>query len=254
MNAVRILKRWRVAVETGLLVAGVVVAKLILDALSAEFIKLSPLYTSVVAGGIFVIGFILAGTLADYKEAEKMPAEMVAALENIHEDCRSIKQTKETFDLPTLKKRLLNIVTSFRDDLADTRARNSLEAINELSASFLELERLDVPPNYIVRLRTEQGIIRKNVLRIYHIQRIDFLPSAYLLIQSVVVLIIAGLEFTKIEPLYESIVILAVISYFFIYLIRLLKIIDRPFRIDERTMDDVSLFLLNEFAARVGSE
>ncbi|MGH7566418.1 MAG: hypothetical protein ACREK2_06280 [Gemmatimonadota bacterium] len=60
--------------------------------------------------------------------------------------------------------------------------------------------------------------------------------------------LILALVFTKIDPLfYESIVILAFISYFFIYLIRLLRIIDRPYRHGERTMDDVSLFLLNEF-------
>lgn len=55
------------------------------------------------------------------------------------------------------------------------------------------------------------------------------------------------LDSPKIDPIYESVVILAFISYFFIYLLPLLRIIDHPFRVDERTMDDVSLFLLNEF-------
>ncbi len=108
-----------------------------------------------------------------------------------------------------------------------------------------------MPPNYIVRLRQEQGTIRKSMLRIYHIQRTEFLPSAYILIQTVVALILAAMEFTKLDPLYESLAILIVISYFFIYLLKLLKIIDTPFRVDEHTKDDVSLFLLNEFSARV---
>lgn len=62
-----------VPLETAAIVLGIIALKLVLEAVSAEFITLSPLYTSVVAGGIFVIGLIVAGTLADYKEAEKMP-------------------------------------------------------------------------------------------------------------------------------------------------------------------------------------
>jgi hypothetical protein len=31
-------------------------------------------------------------------------------------------------------------------------------------------------------------------------------------------------------------------------------VLDTPFRIDERTMDDVSLFLLKEFAQRAGTD
>jgi hypothetical protein len=42
-------------------------------------------------------------------------------------------------------------------------------------------------------------------------------------------------------------VILAFISYLFIYLLLLLRIIDHPLGVDDRTIDDVSLFLLNEF-------
>lgn len=253
-SAARVLKRGRVALEAGLVILVLVLVKLLLEALSLEFIDLSPLYTSIVAGGIFVIGLIVAGTLADYKESEKMPAEITAALENIHEDCRSIRETMPDFDLDRIRRSLSGIVAALRKDLADPASRTCLDAINDLSPSFLELERLGVPPNYIVRLRTEQGTVRKNVLRIYHIQRIEFLPSAYLLIQTIVILIIAALEFTKIDPIYQAVVLLAFISYFFIYLLRLLKIIDTPFRVDERTMDDVSLFLLNEFTRKLAHD
>ncbi len=245
------MRRWRVAIETALTVVVIVVLKLAIEALSLDFIALSPLYTSVVAGGIFVIGLLVAGTLADYKEAEKMPADIAAALENIHEDGACIKQAKEEFDLEGLQQSLSRVIATFRDDLATTGSRACLGAVNELSASFVELERLDVPPNYIVRLRTEQGVIRKSLLRIYHMQRTAFLPSAYVLIQSIVGLIVAALLFTELDPLYESIVVLIFISYFFIYLVKLLRVIDTPFRVAEHTMDDVSLFLLTELDHRL---
>ncbi len=85
----------------------------------------------------------------------------------------------------------------------------------------------------------------------YHVQRTEFLPSAYLLIQAIVVIIITVLAFMEIEPTYEAVIILAFISFFFISLLRLLRIMDRPFHVDERTDDDVSLFLLRSFVDRL---
>ena len=242
------MKRLRVVVETGLAVVAIVIAKLIVHAFSWEFITLSPLYTSIVAGGIFVIGLIVAGTLADYKESEKMPAEIAAALANIHQDASGMKETNEEFDLVGLRKALVNVVATFKEDLGDSASRKCLAAINDLTASFVALERLGVPPPSLVRLRQEQGAVRRAVLRIYHIQDTEFLPSAYILIETVVLLIIGALVFTKVDALHESVVILAVIAYFFVYLVRLLKIMDTPFRVHKQTGDEVSLFLLNEFA------
>ena len=85
----------------------------------------------------------------------------------------------------------------------------------------------------------------------YHVQRTEFLPSAYLLIQSIVVIIITVLAFMEIEPTYEAVIILAFISFFFISLLWLLRIMDRPFHVEERTDDDVSLFLLHSFVDRL---
>ena len=65
--------RWRVVVQTGLIVLGIIAAKLAISAFSPEFISISPLFTSVLAGGVFVLGLIVAGTLTDYKEPVPAP-------------------------------------------------------------------------------------------------------------------------------------------------------------------------------------
>jgi len=83
------------------------------------------------------------------------------------------------------------------------------------------------------------------------VQRTEFLPSAYLLIQAIVVIIITVLAFMEIEPTYEAVIILAFISFFFISLLWLLRIMDRPFHVEELTDDDVSLFLLRSFLERL---
>ena len=245
------LLRWRVVSQTGLVVLGIAAAKIGISALSLEFISVSPLFTSVLAGGVFVLGLIVAGTLADYKEAERVPAEITAALTNIHDDGAAFRRAFPDLDLDRLKDILLRIVAAFHDDLGDPRSTRALDAIEELNATFLEMDRVGVPATYTSRLRGEQGALRRSVLRVYHVQRTEFLPSAYLLIESIVVIIITVLAFMEIEPTYEAVIILAFISFFFISLLRLLRIMDSPFHVEERTSDDVSLFLLRQFVDRL---
>jgi hypothetical protein len=151
-------------------------------------------------------------------------------------------------DLPAFRERLITVVTTLRADINAGDTRDCQAAIEELSESLLELEESDVPANYIVRLRAEQAGLRKSLLRVYHIQREQFLPSAKAMIVSIVVVILTMLMFTNMGGFWESLITLGFLSFFFLYLLRLLNVIDRPFKVGvDRTDDDVSLFLLTEF-------
>ena len=245
------LMKYRLLLETALLVLGVVGIKLIIEKFSLEFINLSPLFTSVIAGGIFIISIILSGTIADYKESEKLPTEISSAVESIYQEGLYVTLSRKEFDLKRLRKHLTAILDSFKQDLEGHESREALVPLARLSESFLEMEKLGVPPNYIARLKQEQSVIRKSIMRIYHIQRINFLPSAQILAQTIVILIISLLIFTKIEPFFDGIILMAFVSYIFIFLLRVLRVIDKPFRVDEYSMDDVSLFLLRETSERM---
>jgi hypothetical protein len=149
------------------------------------------------------------------------------------------------------------VVTALRADIDAGNTRECQQAIEDLSESFLQLEDSDVPANYIVRLRTSQSALRKAILRVYHIQREEFLPSAYAMIVSLVVIILAVVVFTDFDGTAQSLVTVGFLSFFFVYLLRLLRVIDKPFKVGrERTDDDVSLFLLVEFVvhAHAGDE
>jgi hypothetical protein len=161
-------------------------------------------------------------------------------------------------DLLTLKTRLISVVTTLRADINNGTTRQCQEAVEELSQTLIELEETDVPANYIVRLRAEQAAMRKSVLRMYTIQREEFLPSAKAMVTSLVVVILLLLLFTDMGGFVESLATVGFLSFFFVYLLRLLTVIDKPFKAgDDRTDDDVSLFLLTEFvvhAQTVGTD
>jgi sensor domain CHASE-containing protein len=121
-------------------------------------------------------------------------------------------------DMSLLQDRLVGVVHALHRDIDAGNAREYQAAVEELSESFLELEESDVPASSVARLRQEQAGVRKGVLRVYHIQREEFLPSAHALIVSFVVMIVPLLMFTKIETEVVTLVTLAFLSFFFLYL------------------------------------
>ena len=53
----------------------------------ARHLELSPLLTGVIAAEVFIVGFILSGTAADFKEAERLPGEVAGSLDSIADEC-----------------------------------------------------------------------------------------------------------------------------------------------------------------------
>lgn len=242
------IKDYRLALDTVLVVAVLVGLRELLFYIGIEGIALTSLTASIIAGGVFVIGLLIAGTLSDYKEAERTPNNLAAGLYAILRETESMHRVWNKPDMERLRERLVNVVDALHRDIAAGDTRECQEAIENLSESFLELEESDVPANYIVRLRQEQAGIRKALLSVYQIQREEFLPSAYAMIICFVVMILTLLMLTKIHDRVETLVTLGFLSFFFLYLLRLLNALNKPFKVgQQRSNDDVSLFILYEF-------
>lgn len=216
-----------------------------------EFLQINTLTGSAIAGATFICSFLLSGLISDYKEAEKLPSEIRSSLENILEEGVMLKRAKQNFDLMSLKESLINISRSFfkgvSHEQGHTNLKPCLKAIDDLSHDFSNMEKAVLLPNYLVRLKTEQGNIRISVLRIYHIQRTQFLPSAYILAESIVALIVFLLLFIKTVGSPESMILFGFITYMFLYIVKLIREIEQPFQEGDSSLDDVSLFLLHDF-------
>ena len=255
----KVFGSYKVAVETVVIVAVLLAIRAVLWSFGFVGISTSPLTSSIVAGGVFVMGLVVAGTLSDYRDAERAPTDLAAGLYAILREAESFEKVWGKPDLPALRNRLIAVVTTLRSDINAGNTRDCQAAIEELGESLLELEESDVPANYVVRLRSEQAGLRKSLLRVYDIQREQFLPSAKAMVTTIVFVIMAMLLITDLGGLVESLISLGFLSFFFLYLLRLLNVIDTPFKVGkERSDDDVSLFLLTEFvvhakAAGVGT-
>jgi hypothetical protein len=244
------IKDYQLAFSTLVIVGALVFLRDLLFKSGFEGISSTPLTASIIGAGVFIMSLAFVGTLADYREAERAPAELAASLYAMLREAEAIHDIWGKPDVSNLRKRLCNIVSALRSDLDSGSTRDCQQAVEDLSDSIMEMENTKVPANYIVRLRQEQASLRKSVLKVYSVQREEFLPSAYAMIVSFVTAIILLLFATKLEGRLETLLTFGFISFIFIYLLRLLNIINKPFKIGQkRTDDDVSLFLLYEFVA-----
>lgn len=224
---------------------------------SLEFLSLNPLFTSAIAGVIFIIGFVLSAVLSDYKEAERIPAELRLALEAIHDDVTSFAAGKNDAEISKVREFLLAIIAAIRrgldHDVGHADMKPALNAINNLSLAFRDIEALGMPANFVVRLRGLQDSLRRGVLRIYHIQATKFVPSIHILVQTLVGAVLFLLLFLKTEGSPESALIFGFVAYMFVYALYLIKMLEQPFRKGHGSKDDVSLFLLRELEDKLCS-
>ena len=227
-----------------------VAVKYLFHAFGWEIIEQTSLHNSVISSVIFVIGFLLSATIADYKESERIPAEFASVVENMYEDVRAIHRVYPAFNMETFRKNLLDILTEFRAGTRKNR-HGARREISELNETFVEMEQAGVPANFIVKLKQQQAQLLRSLFRINYIQRIRFIPSAFVLVRTIVVTIIIVLLLTDIEPFYGGLALTGIISFIMIYMNILIQTVSVPFHSAGKTRDDISLFLLREASERL---
>lgn len=218
-----------------------------------EILKLNSLLTSGIGGAIFIIGFLLSSILADYKEAERIPADIRTSIEALEGDLRSFASGNSDFDLEECRKILLATIDKLRVGLGHERDHKDitpvLAEIGKLTPILGRLESMGMTANFVVRLRATQDVLRRSMLRIYQIQRVEFVPSVHVLVQTLVFSIVAMMLFLKTEGDPASAILFGFISYMFVYALYLVRLLEQPFAKGHGSVDDVSFFLLDELEA-----
>jgi hypothetical protein len=231
-----------------------ILLKLAIHQLDLEFVTIDGLIPSVVAGAIFLIGFLLSHIMAHYKEAERTPGEIRAALEAIHDDVSNFAR-KHAFDLQAFRETLKGIVADLQAGLGLAAHHADLlraeDRVDTLSIAFSDLEERGMPDRLLIRLKSEQDRLRQAIFRIAYIQKMESLPSVHVLVETLVFACLALILFIKTSGSYESFIILGFVSYLFVFAVCVIQHLEEPFRTGEDTVDDVSLFLLRDFVAKL---
>ncbi|MFA5775648.1 MAG: hypothetical protein WC864_09785 [Ilumatobacteraceae bacterium] len=223
------LDRYRLAFKALPVVIAVAVGKVTFTWLGWELFDLNPLYTGLVTGNFFLLGFLLVGVLADYKESEKLPGELAASVETIADECmilyedRQAKAARDCLDHLTLISDGVRTWLHRREETVIV-----LDRITRLNSFFLQFESL-TQPNFIVRLKQEQSAIRRMVIRINTIRETSFVQSGYTIAQLTTLLLIVGLLLAEFGGSGPELFLICLISFVLVYILLLIKDLDDPF-------------------------
>jgi predicted membrane chloride channel (bestrophin family) len=247
-------KRYRLFARALLVVAFVIAVKLAAHGLGWEVLSLNPLFSGIVAANVFLMGFLLSGVLGDYKESERLPGELACSLEAIADEALAIHKAKQAPAAMECFLHVQGLVGSIKDWFhKKQRTRDVMMKLDGLGDFFTAMEPL-TQANFIVRLKQEQSNVRRILVRIHGIRETNFISSGYMVAEATTLMLVIGLVLAKIDPFYESLFFVGVITFLLVFLNLLIRDLDNPFGYYEGdSAEDVSLKPLDDLAEHLSA-
>jgi len=226
----KIWQKWSIAFKIIPVIILVAALKFLSHQLGFEIMELNALFTSLVAGTIFLIGFLISGVLSDYKESEKIPSELTSSMKTLLDDTYTVYKGKNS----ETALQFIEFQKSFLNSLMDwffkkEKTKSILRKISSMNDFFIEFDREGVQANYIIKMKNEQNNLRKMILRIDTIRDTDFVGSAYAILEAMGFLVAVGLIIIKIEPFYASLFLTLIVTFLIFYMFILIQDLDNPF-------------------------
>jgi hypothetical protein len=209
----------------------------------------------VLTAGVFLTGFMLAGTMGDYKESERLPGELACTLETIEEVLVQGATSKPNIAVPPLRAAVKNVVSKVQSWLTKKHGAEVVFAeLTALHQVILQLER-DGAGAYASRAVSELNNARRTITRMHVISSTGFLPPAYALLETLLGIIVLLLLLAKYKSPLAMAILVPFITLIYVYMLRLIRDIDDPFdyATDGRKLGgaEVDLFPLQDYEKRL---
>ena len=219
--------------------------------------------TIVFTGAFFVMGFLLAGIMSDFKESEKIPGEIASNLEAIQDwiflafkSPRTMNSdlSKEELNKTYLKTELENGGNQILKWL-NSKENDSLKIFplvrrfNEIAYYFAER---GVDKEAVKGVQENTSAMRKQLTRAYIIARTSFFRPAYTLLKGILFLIVMLLFLTKFKTLTADIFVTFSLSSLFFYLYFLIIGLDNPFDSSE-SENEIDFKPIDRFLKRINN-
>jgi len=246
------IARWRLLLTVIPVVGLVGVAKLIVLAANWEPISVSQLLTGLIAADVFLLGFLLSGTLVDFKESERLVGDLASSIDSIADDCLTLQGAAAepahrcVAQLQTLTGDLIGWLEQHKP------AAPALEHVRQLSDRIFELEPFLAAP-FLVRLRQEQASIRTNLIRLRTLAEGSFVIAGHAIAEITSAFVILTLLFLELDPFAQEFVFVLAVTLLIVYLLVLIRALDQPFGAGTSSSVRIPLRPLREVAERLVS-
>jgi predicted membrane chloride channel (bestrophin family) len=209
---------------------------------------MSSFFPSILTGIIFLLGFLLAGVVTDYKESEKIPNELAASLFALWQEADYVKHVSNSETAENFKTKIKNFIPCLRKDYFILQNDNLQKLLDSFSSDIIEIGKEGVPPNYIIRMKTEVAALKKTVNRLSIIKNTDFIPSVFVSIKTIAVIFLIVYCLLNVEPWWAGLILVSIFTFIIFSILFLIKDMEDPFEYDESEdvkSDEVSLEVLD---------
>ncbi len=228
-----------------------------------DLIELSDI-TIVFTGAFFVFGLLLAATMSDFKESEKIPGEIASNLEAIKDwiylafkapRTGNSDLCKEDLDKTYLRNELIKITEGIISWIYSKEKDSNvifplIRNSNEIAYYFAER---GVDKEAIKGIQENTNAMRKQLTRAYSISRNKFIKPAYTLLKSIFIIVTSLLLVTKFKSPTADYLVTGIITFLFGYLYLLIVGLDDPFDVTNGKTD-VDLKPIDRLKQRLQSD
>ena len=184
---------------------------------------------SVITGVTLILGFMLGGVLADYKESERLPATVAGALLGFAGTCTLALNAKDQDNL-WARRRVSKVADSVENWLLGRSTDSEMwSAHADLSQLVNDIERAGGGSHYLGRMMTVNGELTGSLNRIAVIRNTSFVQSGYVLMAFLVLVLQVSLAVVSFPSTIMSWVAPSVLSAAYAYLVLLVRDLDNPF-------------------------
>jgi hypothetical protein len=256
LSKTHLWKKWHIVIKIIPFLIVIILLKLLIHRYGLEVISLNALFTSIVAATTFLIGFLITGVISDYKESEKIPGEMAASLEVIHDEAEIISANKKAKEADEFIIYLGTFMVSLNSWFyKKERTKSIMEKLKAMNTHFARLEPF-TQAAFINRMKQEQSNLRKLIIRVHTVRETSFVQAAYAIVEALTFFLIIGLILLKLEPFYEAMFFVAIVSFLVLYMVFLIRDLDNPFDYVDygEVGNEVSLKPLHDLSERLQSK
>ncbi|NVP17333.1 hypothetical protein HUU51_01320 [Candidatus Gracilibacteria bacterium] len=221
-----------------------------------QFIEPISIYGTILSSVIFIYGFILSPSIAEYKESERLLVDIESTLGNIKTDAKYFKLLKDQYDLDSFNLEFSNMLNNFFYYIADDKKSDFLNSFEKLNYLSLTGEKAGITANHIIRMKQELSILKKSFIRVVQIKEKESLPRIIHKLKNfisfivIVILLLLNMPVTEVDLIgkIEESIMLFLFSFLYIYLSFIITSFDNPF--DKRKFSGyLDLSFIKNFAS-----
>ncbi|HLC19730.1 MAG TPA: hypothetical protein VJK72_02345 [Candidatus Nanoarchaeia archaeon] len=188
-----------------------------------NILDMNIIIASLLTGAVFLIGFMLAGILQDFKDSEQLLGSIASGILSF-QDHNRIEQNKK--NRRALLVALVDLTETVKNWLENKAKVETVYAqVNGLNKHFAKF---GIKESFSWMEETQKGL-RQDIMRVHVIKETMFIKAGYTIMEIISAAVIVLIVFSKTDTFILGAATYAASSFILVYMILLIKDMDDPF-------------------------